>query len=138
MASSVYRKCPRCGQHIYRTKWDQHQRDCLTLVTRFGSPKELADAFCSQPDLQVGDLAKQARGVSKTVIANMLVQGGVPLEDLDMRYASSRLNHSRCASCSIILTARGVQPGKHDPSVCSWCEADRQRLGETAALVAVA
>ena len=63
-AFGQYRLCPRCGQQVYRPKFDQHDRDCLSIFTRFGSSVELARLFRSEPAIHVGDIVRQVPGVS--------------------------------------------------------------------------
>lgn len=119
---SLYRGCPRCGQLVYRTKFDQHDRDCLTVVTRFGPPRDLARLFREQPALRVGDLARQVPGVSGYTVRSMLRAGGVSRAELAARAEPPDDDRARCARCTILLHARGVRPGRNDPALCWWCD----------------
>lgn len=118
------RVCPRCGQQVYKTKWQGHERDCVSVTARFGGPARLAQLFRDEPELRVSDLVRQLPGVSSYVMKSMLAAGGVTADEIAERadpwtYAAGR---PRCRRCRILLDARGVPPGLADAALCGWCD----------------
>lgn len=123
--AAQHRTCPRCGQLVYKARWERHERDCVSVVTRFGSPRELARMWRAEPELQVSDLTRQLPGVSNYVMKSMLVAGGISRNEIAERTADDQpdpYGRQKCRRCRILLDARGVRPGADDPGLCWWCD----------------
>lgn len=127
-AFGQYRLCPRCGQQVYRPKFDQHDRDCLSIFTRFGSAAELARLFRSEPAIHIGGIVRQLPGVSAWTVRLILRAGGITDEELATRAEPPPDNRARCGRCTILLHARGVRPGRNDPALCWWCDGSAPQI----------
>lgn len=125
----LYRRCPRCGRDIYRGRWEQHGRDCLTVSLRYGSLVEMAALFLAEPEMRLTDLMHELPGIGRKTLQMMLAAGGVTADVISRRAGGERAApRQRCGRCTILLDARGVRRGTNDPALCDVCDGSAPTL----------
>ena len=131
--AEAHRTCPHCGRRVYKSKWEAHGVDCLSIALRFGTPADLARLFRDEPELRLSDLMGQLPGVREGAIRAVLLVGGVTREELRERARTAgrakQGGRRRCRRCRIYLDVPGVRPGSSNPALCWWCDGTEPEPG---------
>lgn len=128
------RECPHCGRRVYKSKWETHERDCLSIALRFGAPADLARLFWDEPELRLSDILGQLPGVREEAVRSVLLIGGVSREEMRERARTAGRTgiRRRCRRCRIYLDVPGVRPGSRNPLLCWWCDGTEPEPGHHA------
>jgi hypothetical protein len=128
MHDGSWHTCPRCGLRVYKSAWADHDRRCLLVEARFGSPRRMVEVFRDETSLTPAALAARVSGVGSRFITDVLVAGGVSYAEIDgraaPRYAPRPPRACLCRRCEVRLDARGVRPSAGDETLCAWCAAE--------------
>lgn len=131
VATTGYDRCKTCGQRVYNSARQVHDKNCQIVFDAWGTPEEMLALWRADPTITVATLMVPIPGVAPSYMVSRLHYAGMERHELANRYGGAfyvkgrprkkarKRDPNTCKRCEVLLSVTGRADGRKD--LCPMC-----------------